>query len=117
MIDVVLDTLPGSDYFSVRAAILDAIPIITMPGGMFEERVALSMLSHLGDTAGVAASGGDYVDLAVKFANDPGLRAAQSERMRALLHTTSALSDMAYEPPFTGICLTTAKVTGSTTVT
>ena len=61
---------------------------------MFEERVALSMLSHLGDEAGVAASGGDYVDLAVKLANDAGLRAAQCERMRTLLQT-SDLSDMA----------------------
>ena len=94
LIDLVLDTLPGSDYFSTRAAILDAIPIVTMPGSMFEERVALSMLSHLGDAAGVAASGGDYVDLAVKLANDAGLRAAQCERMRTLLQT-SDLSDMA----------------------
>ena len=93
LIDVVLDTLPGSDYFSTRAAILDAIPIVTMPGRMFEERVALSMLSHLGDTAGVAASGGDYLSLAVALANDPRLRATQCERMGSLLKT-SDLSDM-----------------------
>ena len=61
---------------------------------MFEERVALSMLSHLGDTAGVAASGGDYVDLAVKLANGAGQRAVERERMRTLLET-SDLRDMA----------------------
>ena len=94
LIDVVLDTLPGSDYFSARAAILDAIPIVTMPGRMFEERVALSMLSQLGDTAAVAASGRDYIELAVKLANDSNLRAAQCERMRTMLQV-SDLGDMA----------------------
>ncbi len=94
LIDVVLDTLPGSDYFSARAAILDAIPIVTMPGRMSEERVALSMLSQLGEVAGVAASGGDYIELAVKLANDLSLRTAQCERMRTLLQSSS-LNDMA----------------------
>ena len=93
MIDVVLDTMPGSDYFSARAAIFDSIPLVTIPGRMFEERVALSLLTALGDTTAVAASGRDYVDIAARLAMDPKARAAQSDNLRALLQK-SPLADM-----------------------
>jgi predicted O-linked N-acetylglucosamine transferase (SPINDLY family) len=97
LVDVILDTMPGSDYFSARAAIHDAIPLVTIPGRMFEERVALSLLTHLGDCSSVAASGRDYVDLAAQLAVhvnlSPTARAANTDRRRALLET-AAMANM-----------------------
>ena len=70
LLDVILDPMPGSDYFSARAAIQGAIPIVTMSGRLFEERVARTLLMHLGDTGMVAESGRDYVDIAMRLAAD-----------------------------------------------
>ena len=93
VVDVILDTMPGSDYFSTRAAIQDAIPIVTIPGRGFEERVALSLLTQLGDHSTVVASGRDYVELAAKLAMDlnlsPTARAASVDRRRAVLEKSS----------------------------
>ena len=97
LVDIILDTMPGSDYFSARAAIHDAIPLVTIPGRLFEERVALSLLTQLGDCSTVAASGRDYVALATQLAQDlnssPTARAASVDRRRALL-AKSPLADM-----------------------
>ena len=97
MVDVILDTMPGSDYFSTRAAIHDAIPLVTMSGRMFEERVALSLLVHLGDRSTVAASGRDYVGIAAKLVQEltasPTARAARTDRQRELLRK-SPIGDM-----------------------
>lgn len=94
VVDVILDTMPASDYFSTRAAIVDSIPLVTMSGRMPEERVALSLLSQLGDTSTVTASGRDYVEFAMQLALDSKLRTAQVDHMRAL-RQLSPISDMA----------------------
>ena len=93
VVDVILDTMPGSDYFSTRAAILDSIPIVSMAGRMFEERVALTLLSHLGDRSTVAASGRDYIDLAANLVLDQTMRQSRANRQQALLEK-SCLTDM-----------------------
>ena len=93
LVDVILDTMPGSDYFSTRAAILDSIPLVTMSGRMAGERVALSLLSHLGDASTVVASGRDYVDLAAQLAMDPKACAARVDHLRSLLQQSS-IADM-----------------------
>ena len=86
--------MPASDYFSARAAILESIPLVSISGRMFEERIALSLLSCLGDTSTVADSGRDYVDIAAAMATDPKARAARSDHLRALLHKSN-MADMA----------------------
>ena len=93
IVDAILDTMPGSDYFSARAAILDAIPLVTMPGRMPHERVALSLLSHLGDASTVAASGRDYVEIAAAITLDMTARVSRAGNLRALLQKSS-LTDM-----------------------
>ena len=102
VVDVILDTMPGSDYFSTRAAILDSIPLVTMSGRMFGERVALSLLTQLGDTSTVAASGRDYVDLAAQLALDPKARAARAGHLRALLQKSSMADMNQYVTRFEG---------------
>ena len=93
VVDVMLDTMPGSDYFSTRAAILDAIPLVTISGRMLEERVALSLLTGLGETSTVVASGGDYVELAAQLATDAIMRASLADHLRRLLQK-SPIADM-----------------------
>lgn len=97
VVDVILDTMPSSDYFSARAAIHDAIPFVTIPGRLFQERVGLSLLTHLGDRSTVAASGRDYVGLAAKLVLDLAVsasaRATIAAHRRALL-AQSPLADM-----------------------
>ena len=88
LIDVILDTVPGSDYSSARAALVEGIPIVTMPGRMPDERVALTLLSHAGETSTVAASGRDYVDIAAKFATNEDIRSAWTARIKALWQRT-----------------------------
>ena len=90
LVDIVLDTMPGSDYFTTRAAILDAIPLVGVSGRMFGERVALSLLSHLGDASMVVASGRDYVDLAAQLALEIAARAARAAHLQTLLASSSA---------------------------
>ncbi|MEO8384582.1 MAG: hypothetical protein ABI583_05030, partial [Betaproteobacteria bacterium] len=88
IVDIILDTMPGSDYFSARASILNAIPLVTMPGRMFEERVALSLLTRVGGVALVADSGRDYVNLAAKMATDPAAVREAAAKLSALLQTS-----------------------------
>ena len=82
IVDVVLDALPGSDYHSAVTAVQQGIPLVSMPGKMPEERVALSIMTHHGDVSTIAASGRDYVDIAVKLAGDPAARRALANRLR-----------------------------------
>ncbi|MEQ1518255.1 MAG: hypothetical protein ABL931_17380, partial [Usitatibacteraceae bacterium] len=100
VVDIILDTMPGSDYFSTRAAILDAIPIVTTSGRMFEERIAFSMLTQLGDTSTVGESGRDYVDIATRLATDKGARAESASRMRRLLSASALLDATGYVARF-----------------
>ena len=60
---------------------------------MFEERVALSLLSQLGDRSTVAASGRDYIDLAANLVLDQTTRQSRTNRQQELLEQ-SCLTDM-----------------------
>ena len=82
IVDVVLDALPASDYHSVVTSVQQGIPLVSMPGKMPEERVALSILTHLGDVTTIAASGRDYVDIAAMLATNPAARGDLATRLR-----------------------------------
>ncbi|MEO8101640.1 MAG: tetratricopeptide repeat protein [Betaproteobacteria bacterium] len=94
-VDVILDTVPASDYVSARQSLLEGIPIVTMPGRMPDERVAFALLSQLGETATVAASGRDYVDIATRLAASRVERLAWQARVRARWQGGSA-ADMPF---------------------
>ncbi len=84
VVDVILDTAPGSDYFSVRTSLCEGIPVVTTPGRLPDERVALTMLSHLEERSTVADSGRDYVDVAAQLAGNPERRRDWKARVSAL---------------------------------
>ena len=85
--------MPGSDYFSARAAILDSIPLVTMSGRMPQERVAVSLLTYLGNVSTVADSGRDYVDIASRIAQDRSTAAMRAAYLGELLQK-SLMFDM-----------------------
>jgi len=84
LVDIILDTLPASDYASVRTSLLEGIPLVTTAGKTAPERVALTALGNLGEVTTVAESGRDYVDIAVALANNAGGRNELSEKLKAL---------------------------------
>lgn len=92
-VEAILDTMPGSDYFSARAAILDSIPLVTMSGRMPQERVAVSLLTYLGNVSTVADSGRDYVDIASRIAQDRSTAAMRAAYLGELLQK-SLMFDM-----------------------
>ena len=89
IVDVILDALPGNDYYSALTSLREGIPLVTMPGRMPEERIALSLLTHLGETSSVAASGRDYVDIATGLARDSTARNVRATRLRSLWQQAS----------------------------
>lgn len=99
-VDVVLDTVPASDYASVRAASLDGLPVVTLAGQMTDERTGACLLRHMGESRFIAESGGDYVAFAARLALEPALRAEAGASLKAAWadaqHADSALSMQAY---------------------
>ena len=80
LVDIILDTVPASDYVGVRAAIIGGIPMATMTGRMPAERVGTTLMTHLGLRDGITQSGRDYVDIAARWALNPPTRITYSVR-------------------------------------
>ncbi len=84
VVDIILDALPGSDYFSALTSLHQGIPLVSLSGRMPEERMALSLMTHLGETSTIAASGRDYVDFAAALALDSVERKRLVMRLQSL---------------------------------
>ncbi|MEP7154195.1 MAG: tetratricopeptide repeat protein [Betaproteobacteria bacterium] len=89
LVDIILDTVPGSDYSSVRASLLESIPLVTAAGKTIAERVALSVLTSLGEKSTIAESGREYVDIAVDLATHADKRNALASRLNSLWSAAS----------------------------
>ena len=69
------------------------VPVVTLCGKKHGERTSYSILENLGVSETVAASGSDYVDIAVRLATESGFMSAVRAAIRAgLAHST--LTDM-----------------------
>jgi predicted O-linked N-acetylglucosamine transferase (SPINDLY family) len=93
LVDFVLDTLPYGSVNGVLEPLSAGIPVVTLVGKQHAERSAYSILSNLGATRTVAHGGREYVDIAVRLAEDPDFAASVREDiLRGLSH--SPLTDM-----------------------
>ncbi|MFO1322735.1 MAG: tetratricopeptide repeat protein [Burkholderiales bacterium] len=75
VVDLVLDTLPYGGVNGTLEALDMGVPVVTLVGKRHGERTSYSILRNLGVDATIAASGRDYVDIAVRLADDAAFRA------------------------------------------
>ncbi len=99
-VDVALDAFPYTGGDSAATALAEGVPLVTLCGRRHAERVATSILAHLGIPDTIAHSEDDYVAIAVGLAQDPQRRAALVGRIRAALPHDSATSMDAYARNF-----------------
>jgi predicted O-linked N-acetylglucosamine transferase (SPINDLY family) len=84
-VDVMLDTFPYTGGDSAACAMAEGVPLVTLCGRRHPERVATSVLTHLGITDTIAQTVDEYVELAVRLARDRPWRDAVAAQIRAAL--------------------------------
>lgn len=92
IVDVVLDPMPFGNVNGTIEPLSMGVPVVTMMGKRHGERTSWSILANLGVTSTVAASGRDYVELAVRLAQDEAFMRETRQEIVAKL-ATSPLTD------------------------
>jgi protein O-GlcNAc transferase len=95
VVDIALDTMPYTGGDTTVAALDMGIPVVTRCGERHAERMAYSILAHLGVTDTVAHSDAEYVAIACRLAADPAWRVEVSGAIRRQFAAT-ALADPAH---------------------
>jgi protein O-GlcNAc transferase len=93
LVDFVLDPMPFGGVNGVLEPLDAGVPVVTLMGKRHGERSAYSILANLGVTDTVAQGGREYVDIAVRLAEDSGFMRDVRRAIRAGLRS-SALVDM-----------------------
>ncbi len=68
--DIYLDCPAFSGYTTARQAIHRGLPIITWEGEFLRQRLAAGLLRQVGVTDGIAASRDQYVQIAIRWAEE-----------------------------------------------
>lgn len=76
VVDVVLDTMPFGGVNGTLEALAMGVPVVTLVGKRHGERTTYSILANLGVRETIAQTGREYVDLAVRLAEDPAFASA-----------------------------------------
>ncbi len=79
--DLFLDAWPCNAHTTAGEALWMGVPVVTLIGETFAQRVAASLLHQVGLDELVAADAAAYVDTAAALAADPARRAALCERL------------------------------------
>ncbi|HEX4233428.1 MAG TPA: hypothetical protein VH041_03915 [Caldimonas sp.] len=90
--DLYLDAWPCNAHTTASEALWCGVPVLTLKGRTFAQRVAASVLHVAGLDELVAADVDAYRDLALTLASDPARRSALRDRLVGQ-RTTSALFD------------------------
>ena len=93
LVNFTLDPLPYGGANGTLEALDMHVPVVTLVGRKHGERCAYSILANLGALQTVAASGSDYVAIAVRLATDAAFMAEVKAAIRAGL-AGSPLTDM-----------------------
>lgn len=94
LVDIVLDTFPYTGGDTTVAALDMGVPVVTLGGERQSERVGYSILKNLGIDDTVAGSDAEYVDIACRLAQQPGLRATAAAQIRQGIERSN-VGDMA----------------------
>lgn len=89
-----LDTTPYNAHSTSTDVLRAGLPLLTVEGGSFQSRVAMSVLRTVGLPELVVGSLAEYEETAVRLAGDPIELAALKERVRCQV-AASALTDAA----------------------
>jgi predicted O-linked N-acetylglucosamine transferase (SPINDLY family) len=81
--DVFLDSIGWSGLNSALESLAADLPIVTWPGPLMRGRHCHAILQMLGIGETIAGSEGEYVDIAVRLARDPALRAMLRQKTAA----------------------------------
>ena len=79
VVDAVLDPMPFGNVNGTIEPLAMGVPVVTLVGRRHGERTSYSILANLGVTSTVAQSGREYVDIAVRLADDPAFAASVRE--------------------------------------
>ena len=71
--DAQLDTYPFNGWTTTIEALCLALPTVTQEGTGYRSRLGAGFLRAMGIEEGIAASPEQYIDWAVRLANDPAL--------------------------------------------
>lgn len=93
VVDFVLDPMPFGGVNGVLEPLDAGVPVVALVGARHGERSAYSILANLGVTATLAETGRDYVEIAVRLAEDAGFMARVRDAIRAGL-ARSPLTDV-----------------------
>jgi protein O-GlcNAc transferase len=100
VVDVALDAFPYTGGDSAAAALAEGVPFVTLCGRRHAERVATSILTHIGITDTIAHTEDEYVGIAVALAQDSDRRGALARRIRAAVPSDAASAMEAYTKNF-----------------
>jgi predicted O-linked N-acetylglucosamine transferase (SPINDLY family) len=84
--EVILDSAGWSGGNTTLEALSFARPVVTLPGGLMRGRHSAAILRHIGVTGTVASTPDEYVELAVRLAQDPVWRGEIGEQLRHKKH-------------------------------
>src|ERR1035437_10278747 len=79
--DVFLDTIGFSGFNTAMQAVECSLPIVTREGRFMRGKLASGILRRMGMTELIASTEGDYVNLAVKLAQDAEYRRGIRQRI------------------------------------
>ena len=91
-IDIVLDTFPRTGGTTTAEALWMGVPVVTLAGERYAERISASELTAVGLERFIADNREDYVRIAVALARNPALRIELREQLRQQM-AQSALCD------------------------
>jgi predicted O-linked N-acetylglucosamine transferase (SPINDLY family) len=94
IVDFVLDTMPYGGANGTLEALDMGVPVVTLAGRRHQERTSYSILANLGVTETVAQGGREYVEIAVRLADDAAFMASVRAAIGIRL-ADSPLTDMA----------------------
>jgi protein O-GlcNAc transferase len=83
--DVYLDCPAFSGYTTAWRAIHRGLPIVTLEGEFLRQRLAAGLLRQIGMIEGIASSGEEYVDIAVRWAAESRRSEEWGSRREAML--------------------------------
>lgn len=96
VVDAVLDPMPFGNVNGTIEPLAMGVPVVTLVGRRHGERTSYSMLANLGVTSTVAQSGRDYVEIAVRLAEDESFMRETREAIAARLPSSLLADGAAY---------------------